>query len=34
LLVVDPQAREADAIALGDELGQIAERLREKRLGL
>ncbi len=34
LLVVNPQRREADAIALGDELGQIAERLRETRLGL
>jgi serine/threonine protein kinase len=29
----DPLRREADAVALGDELGQIAERLREKRLG-
>ncbi len=34
LLVVDPQRREADAVAVGDELAQIAERLREKRLGL
>jgi hypothetical protein len=34
LLVVNPQAREADAVALGDELAQIAERLREKRLGI
>jgi serine/threonine-protein kinase len=33
LLVENPQRREADAIALGDELGQIAERLREQRLG-
>jgi hypothetical protein len=33
LLVVDPQGREADAVGLGDELAQIAERLREKRLG-
>ena len=33
LLVVNPQRLEADAIALGDELAQIAERLREKRLG-
>lgn len=32
LLVPDPQRREADAIALGDELAQIAERLRERRL--
>jgi serine/threonine protein kinase len=34
LLVSDPQRREADAVALGDELGQIAERLRETRLGV
>jgi serine/threonine protein kinase len=34
LLVVNPQRREADAIALGDELSQIAERLRERRLGI
>jgi serine/threonine protein kinase len=34
LLVIDPQRREADAVALGDELAQIAERLREKRLGV
>ncbi len=33
LLVPDPQRREADAIALGDELAQLAERLREARLG-
>ena len=32
LFVVNPQRREVDAVALGDELGQIAERLREKRL--
>lgn len=34
LLVVNPQRREADAVALGDELGQVAERLRERRLGI
>jgi serine/threonine protein kinase len=34
LLVVNPQRRETDAVALGDELGQIAERLRERRLGI
>jgi serine/threonine-protein kinase len=34
LLVINPQRRETDAVALGDELGQIAERLRERRLGL
>jgi serine/threonine protein kinase len=34
LLDVDPLRRDADAVALGDELGQIAERLREKRLGI
>jgi serine/threonine-protein kinase len=33
LLMVDPNDREADAVVLGDELGQVAERLREKRLG-
>jgi hypothetical protein len=33
LLVVNPRRRPADAVALGDELVQIAERLREKRLG-
>jgi hypothetical protein len=32
LLVVDPDRREADAIALGDELAAVAERLRERRL--
>jgi hypothetical protein len=31
--VVNPQRREADAVALRDELAQIAERLREKRPG-
>ncbi len=34
LLVVDPDWREADAVALGDELEQIAQRLRETRLGI
>jgi serine/threonine protein kinase len=34
LLVVDHQRREHDAVALADELNAIAERLREKRLGL
>jgi len=34
LPVVNPQRREADAVALGDELGQIAERLWEKRPGI
>ncbi|MFN2461303.1 MAG: hypothetical protein ABR591_11545, partial [Candidatus Velthaea sp.] len=34
LLVRDPSAREADAVALGDELAAVAERLREDRLGL
>jgi hypothetical protein len=33
LLVVNPRRRPADAVALGDELVQIAERLREKRPG-
>lgn len=33
LLVADPERRERDAVALADELGQIAERLREERLG-
>jgi hypothetical protein len=33
LLVADPERREGDAVALADELGQIAERLREERLG-
>ncbi len=33
LLVPDPNRREADAVALGDELWQLAERLREGRLG-
>ncbi len=34
LLVVNPDRREADAVALGDELEQIAQRLRERRLGI
>ncbi len=34
LLDVNPQRREADAIALADELAAIAERLRERRLGM
>ncbi len=33
LLVTDPQRREAEAVVLGDELAQVAERLREIRLG-
>lgn len=32
LLVVNPDRREADAVALGDELAQLAERLRDVRL--
>jgi serine/threonine-protein kinase len=34
LLVTNPRRREADAVALGDELAQIGERLREQRLGI
>ena len=34
LLLRDPSDREADAVALADELSAIAERLREERLGM